>query len=109
MFGVIYINKLSKEKPLKKVKISLIQQNSDPRRHYFHKTFIFLKKLTDDSIRKWGETPDLVVWPEGAFKMDIRYFFRDGNLKYLDTNDVANLIEFVKDRNVWFFNWKSGS
>lgn len=91
IFGFIYIGYLDNEEPSKKVKISLIQQNSDPRRHVFFKTFKSLKELTDKSINEWGETPDLVVWSEGAFKSDIR----------ANGSGVNELKEFIRDREIF--------
>lgn len=101
IFGFIYIGYLDHEEPIDKVKISLIQQNSDPRRHIFHKTFKSLKELTDKSIKKWGEAPDLVVWSEGAFKRDIGYFSMEENLKGAESNGVGELKEFIRERGIW--------
>ena len=53
------------------VTIAAIQQNSDPRKHDYSKTFEALTRLTDRALR---HNPDLVVWPETAFVPNIRFW-----------------------------------
>lgn len=101
LYGGISTSILDRESPIDRVKISLIQQNSDPRRHDFYKTFESLKRLTDSSIESWGRTPDLVVWSEGAFKKDIRFLSKVVSSNSLASNEIVKLKEFIKNRGIW--------
>ena len=51
------------------VRIALIQQNSDPRKHDYDQTFEALRRLTDQSL---AYSPDIVAWSETAFVPNIR-------------------------------------
>ena len=51
------------------VRIALIQQNSDPRKHDYDQTFEALRRLTDQSL---AHNPDIVAWSETAFVPNIR-------------------------------------
>ncbi|TVR04108.1 MAG: apolipoprotein N-acyltransferase [Spirochaetaceae bacterium] len=51
------------------VRIALIQQNSDPRKHDYDQTFEALRRLTDQSL---VHNPDIVAWSETAFVPNIR-------------------------------------
>ncbi len=69
IFGIMHIESLEKAAPEKKVKVALIQQNTDPRKHDYRYTFDILKRLTD---RAMLQEPDLVAWSETAFVPNIR-------------------------------------
>lgn len=51
------------------VRLALIQQNSDPRKHDYNATLDALIRLTDEAV---AYDPDLVVWSETAFVPNIR-------------------------------------
>ena len=51
------------------VRVALIQQNSDPRKHDYDQTFEALRRLTDQSL---AHNPDIVAWSETAFVPNIR-------------------------------------
>jgi len=55
--------------PRDSVRVALIQQNSDPRKHEYERTLGSLKRLTDEALK---ENPDIVVWSETAFVPNIR-------------------------------------
>lgn len=101
IWGGLTIHFLEKEEPRDTARLSLIQQNSDPRRHDYNSTFETLTRLTNEAIESWGEKPDLVVWPEGAFKSDIRYW-QMPEYKYSNRASLVNdFLKYVKDNELW--------
>jgi apolipoprotein N-acyltransferase len=77
--GLIVINKRDSLKSVKnqqenkKVKILLVQQNTDPRKHDYRLSFERLSELTENALSKNGPY-DLVVWPESGFVPDVRFW-----------------------------------
>mgnify|MGYP006265979133 CR=1 FL=1 len=53
----------------RQVRVALIQQNSDPRKHQYERTLRSLQELTDQALQ---EDPDIVFWSETAFVPNIR-------------------------------------
>lgn len=51
------------------VRLALVQQNSDPRKHDYRATLDALMRITDQTLRYY---PDMVVWSETAFVPNIR-------------------------------------
>lgn len=70
LFGIIEISKDSSIADNKKISLSLIQQNADPRKTSYEESFDSVKTLTDKA-RSLKKT-DLVVWSETAFVPNIR-------------------------------------
>ena len=70
LFGISEISRDRKIAADKTISLSLIQQNSDPRKTSYEESFEVLKKLTD-AARREKET-DLVVWSETAYVPNIR-------------------------------------
>lgn len=80
------------------VRIALIQQNTDPRKDEYRKTFEVLRTLTEGVLTqgnnsakeraKPGEPVDLVVWSETAFVPNIRRWSREDPEKY----ELARLV-----------------
>ena len=70
LFGTVEIRKDNRIAEEKKISLSLIQQNADPRKTSYEESFESVKMLTDKarSIQK----TDLVVWSETAFVPNIR-------------------------------------
>lgn len=54
--------------------VVLLQQNTDPRKHEYRENFEKLMALTDEALGGLPEKPDLIAWPEGGFKLDIRHW-----------------------------------
>lgn len=60
-------------------RVALIQQNSDPRKHEYERTFESLKELTNSALK---EEPDIVVWSETAFVPNIRRWGEEDPKRY---------------------------
>ena len=57
------------------MRVVLLQQNTDPRKHDYRQSFETLMEQTDAAIaQSQPRIPDLIVWSEGGFKPDIRYW-----------------------------------
>ena len=88
------------------VRIALIQQNTDPRKDEYRKTFEVLRTLTlgvlaqgNNSAKergKPGEPVDLVVWSETAFVPNIRRWSREDPEKYELARLVRDFLTFQK-------------
>ena len=70
LFGIIEINRDNNINDDKKISLSLIQQNADPRKTGYEESFESLKKLTDEALSR--KKTDMVVWSETAFVPNIR-------------------------------------
>jgi len=68
-FGTISLGRSERRPVVKRPRLALIQQNADPRKHDYRKTFDTLVELTDRAVL---QDPDLVVWSETAFVPNIR-------------------------------------
>ncbi|MCP4160874.1 MAG: apolipoprotein N-acyltransferase, partial [Deltaproteobacteria bacterium] len=79
--------------------IVVVQQNRDPRKHSYQQSLDFAMELTDLAIEELGYTPDLIVWPEGAFKPDIRWYLVKNRVKSHNKNLTDQLIDFVISKN----------
>lgn len=75
------------------VRIALIQQNTDPRKDEYRKTFEVLKTLTDRVLKRERESSgrpvDLVAWPETAFVPNIRRWREEDPEKF----ELARLVQ----------------
>jgi apolipoprotein N-acyltransferase len=58
---------------VRKVRILLIQQNTDPRKNDYQLSFDELSRLTEEAI-SIGEPFDLVAWSESGFVPDVRFW-----------------------------------
>jgi len=77
LLGSIYLSLDVYENPLRRsrtARVALIQQNSDPRKHEYTKTFATLRELTDAALK---HSPDLVAWSETAFVPNIRRWSKE--------------------------------
>ena len=81
--------------------IVVVQQNTDPRKHDYQMSLDSLRDLTDQAIEELGHTPDLVVWPEGAFKPDIRDWLDRNPQYYSKSALVPQLIEYITGRGIY--------
>jgi apolipoprotein N-acyltransferase len=67
-FGTMSLGRLERRPVVKSPRLALVQQNADPRKHDYRRTFETLVDLTDQAVRR---DPDLVVWSETAFVPNI--------------------------------------
>jgi apolipoprotein N-acyltransferase len=81
--------------------IVLVQQNTDPRKHEYRKNFDELMQLTDRAVEQLPTKPDLIAWPEGAFKLDIRYWTRPNKQKTYWGKVVQEFLDYQRDLETW--------
>ncbi|MBN2553039.1 MAG: apolipoprotein N-acyltransferase [Spirochaetales bacterium] len=68
VFGMISLGRWEGQPVVKQPRLALIQQNADPRKHDYRRTFDTLVALTDAAV---ASDPDLIVWSETAFVPNI--------------------------------------
>ena len=99
VFGVVSIaDKKNKNSNLPMIKVALVQQNADPRKHDYEQTFGVLREQTDKAVEK---DPDLVVWSETAFVPNIRRWSQMDPAVYPYAKLVNEFIEYQKSLDVW--------
>lgn len=81
-----------------RVRIALIQQNTDPRKHEYRDTFNILKKLTDTVL---PAEPDLIAWSETAFVPNIRKWGALDPERYSLSRLVLDFREYQRDLRTW--------
>ncbi len=80
------------------VRLALIQQNSDPRKHNYSRTFESLTALTDETL---GENPDLVVWSETAFVPNIRRWSQEDPERFALARLVRRFTDYLEGVDTW--------
>ncbi|MBN1413260.1 MAG: apolipoprotein N-acyltransferase [Spirochaetales bacterium] len=78
------------------VKIALVQESLDPRKHADTEVYSALIRLTDGVM---NEKPDMVVWSEGAFDWDIRQFTDRSGDAVSDSRVVRDFLLYQKAMN----------
>jgi apolipoprotein N-acyltransferase len=81
--------------------VVLLQQNTDPRKHEYRQNFEKLMELTDQALLHLPTKPDLVAWPEGGFKLDIRYWSLPERQKSYWGRVVQEFRDYQKDLDTW--------
>jgi apolipoprotein N-acyltransferase len=79
-------------------RVALIQQNSDPRKHEYERTFESLKELTNNALE---EEPDIVVWSETAFVPNIRRWGEEDPKRYRLARLVREFREYQESIETW--------
>ena len=78
------------------MRVVLVQQNTDPRKHDYRQSFETLMEQTNAAIAEsQPRIPDLIVWPEGGFKPDIRYWLDRPNSTARSSVLVKELFEYT--------------
>jgi len=84
------------------MRVALIQQNRDPRKHAFRDSYRAIVRLTNDAMRASGSrTPDLIAWPEGGFMKDIRYWLDRSSARSTSVGSVENFLAYQKRLGTW--------
>jgi apolipoprotein N-acyltransferase len=81
--------------------VVLVQQNTDPRKHEYKENVKKLMTLTDEAMRQLPHKPDLVAWPEGAFKLDIRYWNTPKRRKTYWGKLVQEFLDYQRNLETW--------
>ncbi|HUX20481.1 MAG TPA: apolipoprotein N-acyltransferase, partial [Spirochaetia bacterium] len=81
-----------------RVKIALVQQNTDPRKNDYADTFRILERLTNDAL---FYNPDLVVWSETAFVPNIRKWSALDPKVYPLSKLVDEFLAYQKSTGHW--------
>ncbi|MFW5643488.1 MAG: apolipoprotein N-acyltransferase [Alkalispirochaeta sp.] len=95
LYGTIVLSDTPSEDT---VRIALIQQNSDPRKHDYRRTFNSLKRLTDEAL---AYDPDLVAWSETAFVPNIRRWSDEDPRLYSLAQLVQEFNEYLDSVDAW--------
>jgi apolipoprotein N-acyltransferase len=80
------------------VRVALIQQNSDPRKHDYQRTWGTLKDQTDQAA---AYDPDLVLWSETAFVPNIRRWSQEDPEEHYYARLVLEFLDYLKDLQLW--------
>lgn len=80
------------------VRVALIQQNSDPRKHEYERTFDSLKELTNNALE---QEPDIVVWSETAFVPNIRRWGEEDPKRYRLARLVREFRAYQESIETW--------
>lgn len=80
------------------VRVALIQQNSDPRKHDYSRTLDSLVRLTDQALE---ENPDLVAWSETAFVPNIRRWSQEDPERSSLARVVRSMLDYLEGIDTW--------
>lgn len=81
--------------------VVIVQQNRDPRKHSYKQSLEFAIEITDAAIDELGNSPDLVLWPEGAFKPDITWYSEESRRNTTNGKLVTQLLEYTSSINTY--------
>ena len=81
--------------------IVLVQHNTDPRKREYKENFEKLMELTDRALLSLPTAPDLVAWPEGGFKLDIRWWSTPEREQSFWGRLVRQLFDYQKELGTW--------
>jgi len=84
-----------------KATIVLLQQNTDPRKHEYRENFEKLMALTDEALEALPARPDLVAWPEGGFKLDVRYWSDPERKDSYWGGVVRQFLDYQRNLGTW--------
>ena len=79
-------------------RVALIQQNSDPRKHEYGRTFESLRELTNQALK---ENPDIVIWSETAFVPNIRRWGEEDPDRYRLARLVREFRDYQESIETW--------
>ena len=78
--------------------VSLVQQNTDPRKNDYREGLTILKRLTDEAMES---APDIVVWSETAFVPNIRRWSAMDPARYYYARLVNEFLEYQAGLGTW--------
>lgn len=98
VFGNVAILVQSAKPVDHKVKVALVQQNTDPRKNDYADTFRILKRLTNEAL---FYNPDLIAWSETAFVPNIRKWSKLSPKEYPLSKLVNEFLAYQKSIGHW--------
>ena len=98
-FGLWRQDELDRQPVEKSVRVALVQQNSDPRKDDYERTFATLRRLTDQALA--GPEPELVVWSETAFVPNIRRWSGEDPERFPLARLVREFLDYQRGLGVW--------
>lgn len=96
--GVVALAQDADREPGETVRIALVQQNSDPRKHDYARTLDSLMSLTDEALES---DPDLVAWSETAFVPNIRRWSQEEPPRSRLTRIVDRFLDYQRSIDTW--------
>lgn len=104
-YGLFSLDWLARQPVEKSARVALVQQNSDPRKDDYARTFAVLKRLTDQALAgaPGAEEPpvELVVWSETAFVPNIRRWSREDPEREPLARLVREFLDYQRGLGVW--------
>ncbi len=118
-FGIVRRDELDRQPVAKSVRVALVQQNSDPRKDDYERTFAVLRRLTDEALTGAGREaanraansglraadsglrPELVVWSETAFVPNIRRWGGEDPQRFPLARLVREFRDYQRGLGVW--------
>ena len=97
-FGAISLGVVEGREVTRRPRLALIQQNADPRKHDYRRTFNTLIELTDRAVK---QDPDLVVWSETAFVPNISRWSRMDPQKHSYAALVRDFLSYQDNLDRW--------
>jgi apolipoprotein N-acyltransferase len=97
-FGSAHSASSAEETEPEQVRMALIQQNSDPRKHEYSRTLRTLQELTDAALR---EDPDIVLWSETAFVPNIRRWGAEDPPRSRYARLVHRFLDYQESIDTW--------
>ncbi|MGO8693884.1 MAG: apolipoprotein N-acyltransferase [Rectinemataceae bacterium] len=82
----------------RRLRVALVQEDTDPHKNDYDATFDILRRLTDAAL---AQQPDLVVWSETAFVPNIRRWRAMDPAKYPLSKLVDRFLEYQKGMHTW--------
>jgi apolipoprotein N-acyltransferase len=99
LFGIVRQDAIERQPVDKSVRVALIQQNSDPRKNDYARTFAVLRRLTDQALT--GAGAELVVWSETAFVPNIRRWSREDPEREPLARLTRDFLDYQRGLGVW--------
>jgi len=83
----------------KNLRILIVQQNTDPRKHDYKLSFDELSRLTEEAVAAEGPF-DLVAWPESGFVPDLRFWLNPEKSKWRRGKLVRSFLDWQSQMGI---------
>ena len=82
------------------VRILGVQQNTDPRKHDYRLSFEELSRLSEEALVEYGNSFDLIAWPESGFVPDVRFWLDDQRAKWSRGKLVREMLDWQEEMGI---------